>query len=155
MMKKSLPKQKYSRRNLRLPTESLNRVEELAIKKRVSVNTLIASAIELYLGEKDDTTKNNPYLLSLSRTLKSLKFDVELVGELVSYFTFHWFCYTPEIPESQKKALWIEGKKRHETFLKLLSNKLHKGGSALSLLSPYETPEEESDTPEEDKKDTF
>lgn len=63
-----------------------------------------------------------------------LKVDVEIIAEMLSFFVMHYFCYTPELPESQKKALLLSGKTRHEKFLELLAKRIQGKGSSLSLI---------------------
>ena len=65
-----------------------------------------------------------------------LKVDVEIIAEMLSFFVMHYFCYTPELPESQKKALLLSGKTRHEKFMELLAKRMQgKGSSSILGLS--------------------
>lgn len=63
-----------------------------------------------------------------------LKVDVEIIAEMLSFFVMHYFCYTPELPESQKKALLLSGKTRHEKFMELLAKRMQGKGSSYSHL---------------------
>ena len=132
------------------------RLHQMLVKearmKSVSLNSLVSSAIESYLTDDPQKKANDTYLLSLSRALKSLSVDVDLLGELISFFTFHWFCYTPDLPDNQKRALFVEGKKRHERFLELLTQKIQRGEMSFSTLSPYSHKTEGAgDEPEDEK----
>ena len=127
----------YSRINLRIPKEDLKRIKEVAALRSVTINSLIASAVGYYLEERHEQKGNEAYLLSLKRELKALKMDMELIGEMISFFVFHWFCYTPDLMEPHKKALLIDGKRRHERFLELLSKKVQKGDLSFSILSVF------------------
>jgi len=48
---------------------------------------------------------------------------------MISFFVLHYFYYTSELPEAQRKALLISGKDRHAKFLELLAKRLQGKGS--------------------------
>ena len=122
-------KENIVRINFRIPKEQLNRIKEVALIRRISLNTLFLSAIEFYITDGREKGSSEKYILSLSQNQKNLKVDVEIIAEMLSFFVMHYFCYTPEMPESQKKALLISGKTRHTKFIELLAKRIQTKGS--------------------------
>lgn len=107
------------------------RMKEIAKMRRQSLNGLFLSAVEVYLTEGGGKSTSDQYILSLAKKLSNLKVDVEIVGEMLSFFALHFFCYTPELPESQRRALKIDGKKRHAKFIELLAKRIQTKDSGL------------------------
>lgn len=130
----SSPKDHTVRYNLRVPKDKLKQLKEVSLLRRVSLNSLILSAIEYYLDDGKTKENENKLLSSLSINQKNLKVDVEIIAEMLSFFVMHYFCYTPEMPESQKKALFISGKNRHNKFMELLKKRLHFNANPSSQL---------------------
>jgi hypothetical protein len=129
------PKETTVRINVRIPTEQFNKIEEIATIRRISLNSLFLSAIEFYITEGAGKGSNEKYLLSLGAGLKNLKVDIEIMSEMVSFFVLHYFYYTPELPEAQRKALLISGKDRHAKFLELLAKRMQGKGDLVSKIS--------------------
>lgn len=125
------PKQDLMRVNLRISKMQFARMKEIAKMRRQSLNGLFLSAVEVYLTEGGGKSTSDQYILSLAKKLSNLKVDVEIVGEMLSFFALHFFCYTPELPESQRRALKIDGKKRHAKFIELLAKRIQTKDSGL------------------------
>ena len=136
-------KEQIVRVNFRMPKEQLNRLKEVALIRRVSLNSLFLSALEFYLNDGREKGISEQYVLKLSQNQKNLKVDVEIIAEMLSFFVMHYFCYTPELPENQKKALLLSGKTRHAKFMELLAKRMQGKGSSLSLILNQNEREEE------------
>ena len=87
-----------------------------------------------YINEGGGKGGSEKYLLSLSQNMKYLKVDSEIIAEMLSFFVMHYFCYTPELPEAQKKALLLSGKTRHAKFMENLGKRVQSRGSSFSYL---------------------
>lgn len=125
-----------TRVQLRLPNDLYQTVCKAASDRRVSINALAISALEEFCGAKsgDGSEELTRRLIGIERKTRELALDVETLGELFSLFVYHWFCYTPPIPEAQKTAILLDGKERHEKFLRLLEKRLRRGEMSLSFL---------------------
>ena len=125
------PKQELIRVNFKIKKEQYSKIKEVAALRRISLTSLFVSALDLYLTDGKEKGSSDQYILSLAKKLTNLKVDVEIVGEMVSFFVLHYFCYTPEFPDSQRKALLIDARKRHAKFMGLLSKQMRAKESGL------------------------
>ncbi len=126
------PKDTYLRVSFRITKGQSDRIKEIAKIRRVSVKSLFLSAIEYYVNEGGAEKNFEKYLLSLGPSIKNLKVDTEILSEMLSFYIMHYFCYTPELPEVQRKALMLSGKNRHTKFMELLGKRIQGNGSSLS-----------------------
>lgn len=126
------PKDTYLRVSFRITKDQSDRIKEIAKIRRVSVKSLFLSAIEYYVNEGGAEKSFEKYLLSLGPSIKNLKVDTEILSEMLSFYIMHYFCYTPELPEVQRKALMLSGKNRHTKFMELLGKRIQGNGSSLS-----------------------
>ncbi|HMO19134.1 MAG TPA: hypothetical protein PKA63_12645 [Oligoflexia bacterium] len=111
----------------------------------VDLNSLFLSALEFYLNDGREKRTSDQYIIKLSHNQKNLKVDVEIIAEMLSFFVMHYFCYTPELPESQKKALLLSGKTRHDKFMELLAKRMQ-GRSFAQLINLEEVKDGELDS---------
>ncbi len=137
-------KEQIVRVNFRMPKEQLNRLKEVALIRRVSLNSLFLSALEFYLNDGREKGTSDQYILKLSQNQKNLKVDVEIIAEMLSFFVMHYFCYTPELPENQKKALLLSGKTRHTKFMELLVKRIQTKGSSFDSIATDKRPDHDS-----------
>jgi hypothetical protein len=142
------PKQDIMRVNLRISKTQFARMKEIARMRRQSLNGLFLSAVEFYLNDGGDRGTSEQYILSLAKKLSNLKVDVEIVGEMLSFFALHFFCYTPELPESQRRALKIDGKKRHAKFIELLAKRIQTKESGILNLDNQSSVDPEAPDPD-------
>lgn len=116
--------------SLRLTPQLQAKIAKVAAERGVSINTLLGGLLEQALTFEDagELAKHLESRIGrLEQRMKGVKGDVEILAELVSLFIYHWFCYAPTIPESQRKAMQVEGKDRYDKFLELLEKRLSKG----------------------------
>lgn len=128
------PNEQIVKVNFRIPKQLSNGLKEVAAIRRVSLNSLFLSAIEFYLNDGREKGASDQYILKLSQNQRNLKVDVEIIAEMLSFFVMHYFCYTPELPESQRKALLLSGKTRHDKFMELLAKRMQGKGSSFTQL---------------------
>lgn len=128
--------------HLRLPAEVANRLALLASERGVSRNVLVISALEEFLNigggasAREGALENvRKEVYELKRRLVGLREDVEIVGELLSFFIYHWIGYTPRLEREERLSLAAEAKERHDRFLSLFAKKLSTG--ELSLASVF------------------
>lgn len=127
--------------HLRLPKEIASRLTLLATERGVSRNLVVQSALEEFLhvgaAEKDrgmtleDLRKD---IYEIKRRLVALREDVEIVGELLSFYIYHWIGYAPRLEQDERLSLAAEAKERHHRFLNLFSKKLATGELSLATV---------------------
>jgi hypothetical protein len=127
--------------HLRLPAEVTNRLVLLASERGVSRNVLVISALEEFLNIGGGVSAREEVLESvrkevfeLKRRLVALREDVEIVGELLSFFIYHWIGYTPRLEREERLSLAAEARERHDRFLNLFAKKLSTGELSLATL---------------------
>jgi hypothetical protein len=139
--------------HVRLPEAVSRRLVALAQERVVSRNVIIVSALEEYFGlvrggsegggkgssltaraEEESVEGLRKELFELKRRMSALREDVEIVGELLSFFIFHWIGYTPRLEREERLTLAIEAKERHDRFLTLFAKKLALGELSLATV---------------------
>jgi hypothetical protein len=127
--------------HVRLPGEVNNRLSLLASERGVSRNVVILSALEEFLsigegakGREDTLESLRKEIFELKRRLSALREDVEIVGELLSFFIYHWIGYTPRLEREERLSLAAEAKERHDRFLTLFAKKLALGELSLATV---------------------
>ena len=129
-----LSKEELTKVNWQIPKDSFLRLKELSVLRRISTNSIAVSMITSCLEKEGEVKKENDhYMMSLLGRFKKFQQDLELIGEMISFYVLHWFCYNSDIPEEKKRAVFIEGKKKHEKFMELLNERICTG--QLSFLS--------------------
>lgn len=127
--------------HIRLSAEISTRLNLLASERGVSRNTIVQSALEdfLQVGSSkkesamtlEDLRKD---LYEVKRRMVALREDVEIVGELLSFFIYHWIGYTPRLERDERLSLAVEAKERHDRFLNLFARKLSTGELSLAAV---------------------
>jgi hypothetical protein len=121
----------------------------MATNKGVAQKWLIVSAVKEFIGMESDL-RGEQYALNelrrevydIKRRVSSLREDIELLGELLSFYIYHWIGYTPRLSKDERVSLAVEAKERHERFMALFAKKLSSGELSLgALLARGVTPE--------------
>jgi hypothetical protein len=127
--------------HVRVPAEIRDRVTLLANERGVSKNVVIVSALEEFLNIGEGSKEREQALEGLrkdvfevKRRLSALREDVEILGELLSFFIYHWIGYTPKLEKEERLSLAAEAKERHERFLSLFAKKLALGELSLATI---------------------
>lgn len=125
----------YKDFHIRIPVEVHTQLKLLASQRGVAQKWLMVTAIEEYLdvgktGEEIDGLRSD--LFELKRRVSALREDVEILGELLSFYIFHWIGYTPRLEKAERMSLAVEAKERHERFMALFAKKLSLGELSLA-----------------------
>lgn len=127
--------------HVRLPTEVSNRLVLLASERGVSRNVIILSALEEFLNvgqgaqAREDAVEGlRKDVFEVKRRVAALREDVEILGELLSFFIYHWIGYTPRLEKEERLTLAAEAKERHDRFLTLFAKKLALGEMSLATV---------------------
>lgn len=118
----------------RVPKEIQKKLKILAAERGVAQKWLIVSALESFLGggSEDSLEAVRKDIFETNRRIKALRSDVEILGELLSFFIYHWIGYTPRLEKAERGALAAEAKERHQKFLSLFAKKLASGELSLA-----------------------
>lgn len=118
----------------RIPKELQQKLKILATERGVAQKWLIVSALESFLGGRSDETLEDlrKDIFEVNRRVKALRSDVEILGELLSFFIYHWIGYTPRLDKAERGAIAAEAKERHQKFLAVFAKKLANGDSSLA-----------------------
>ena len=136
--------------HVRLPAQISSRLTLLAGERGVSRNVVILSALEEFLNVGDGAHAREAAVeglrkevFEIKRRLSALREDVEIVGELLSFFIFHWIGYTPRLEKEERMSLAVEAKERHDRFLALFAKKLALGELSLATVMGRSEPDRE------------
>jgi hypothetical protein len=127
--------------HVRMSGELSDRIALLANERGVSRNVVIVSAVEDFLNIGEGSKAREQALEGLrkdvfevKRRVSALREDVEILGELLSFFIYHWIGYTPKLEKEERLSLAAEAKERHDRFLSLFAKKLAVGDLALATI---------------------
>ena len=117
-------------RAFRLTSELLDELNRAATARNISVSAM--AELLLANGLKDESAPSAAAPASMqaeaaTQQIASVRKDVKLLGELLSFFVFQWLCYTPPLPEETRAAMVSEATIRHKRFLQILATKLARG----------------------------
>lgn len=128
--------------HIRLPADVYDALQDLVSARQVNVSSVVRSALEDYFArtELEGIDAVLERLGTVESRIRSLRLDIEMVAELISFFIYHWFCYTPAVPNSEKRTLALEAQARHQKFLAQLVKRLRQGEFSLKDVLRHETP---------------
>jgi hypothetical protein len=131
----------YTEVHIRILKDLHSRLKLLAAERGVTQRSLIVSAIKDFIGMDEDEEQKKKTgeqlrrdVYEVKRRLSALREDVEILGELLSFFIYHWIGYTPRLSREERISLAAEAKERHERFMALFAKKLSVGELSLSSL---------------------
>ena len=136
---------KRTRLNLYLEPGHAQRLEELAVMKRLSKSSIIAAALAAYLAPDNSdqraiaTTKR---LERLSRQLEALERDQTILIETVALYLRYYLSVTLSVPEAHQEAARAQGRARFEQFIAQLARHLQRGDSLVRDLHEEIVPDE-------------
>ncbi len=118
----------------RIPKELQKKLKLIAAERGVAQKLLLVSALEHFLGGGSEDTLEGirKDIYEVQRRMKALRNDVEILGELLSFFIYHWIGYTPRLEKTDRGAMAAEAKERHQKFLSLFAKKLANGDLSLA-----------------------
>ena len=118
----------------RIPKELQKKLKLIAAERGVAQKWLLVSALEHFLGGGSEDTLEGirKDIYAVHRRIKALRSDVEILGELLSFFIYHWIGYTPRLEKADRGVVAAEAKERHQKFLTLFAKKLASGDLSLA-----------------------
>lgn len=125
----------------RISQEFAAQIKKFGVERGMSRNLVVLSAIERFMDESaaearpDSLESLRKEVFEIKRRIGDLREEVEILGELLSFYVYHWIGYTPRLDREERLSLAAEAKERHERFLTLFAQKLALGD--LSLRSLY------------------
>jgi hypothetical protein len=126
------------RRHFYLSDDLLAIIDTMAEKRGVGLSDIAEGLLREALGSEDNRGRLSDiesHILRLERRVKAFQGDLEILGEVLSFYIFQWLCHTPPLLDSQREGAISDGKVRHRRFLELLRERLTKGDTTLFGLS--------------------
>ena len=115
--------------HVRLTKDACKKLKDLAEERGVSQRRVIASAVDEYLsgGKEVDVDLLRKEIFELKRRLSALRGDVEILGELLSFYIYNWLGYMPKLEKAERTSLAVEAKERHKRFMEMFAKKVTLG----------------------------
>jgi hypothetical protein len=120
--------------HLRIPPELFTKLKIFSQDKGVAQKWVVVTALEEFFGggKEAEITELCKEVYELKRRVSALRGDVEILGELLSFYIYHWLGYTPRLEKSERASLAVEAKERHQKFMDMFAKKLRVGDMGLS-----------------------
>lgn len=138
-----------------IPKQLMQAVREIAVVRRISLTSVLVESIKTYVegvvGTESDGRLGSD-LGRIDRRVRNIAIDVEVLGEMMALYVYHWLCHQNSLPESQRKAASIEGRERYEKFLELVKDRRVSQKSVWRLL--YDNPEAPETTAASEKQNS-
>jgi hypothetical protein len=117
----------------RIHDEVHSRLVRRAAESEQSIKEILNKALHQYLETADEgvVTELKRSIGTVVANQKSIKLELEMLGEMFSFFILQWFCTAPVIPDAQKPVIFANAKLRHDKFLEQLQKRLVGGGKGL------------------------
>jgi len=138
---------KRTRLNLYLEPGHAQRLEELAVMKRLSKSSIIAAALAAYLAPDNSDQRaiaTAKRLERLSRQLEALERDQTILIETIALYLRYYLSVTVPVPEAHQDAARAQGKARFAQFVQQLGRHLQRGHSLVREVHTEIFPEEVS-----------
>ncbi len=137
--------------HIRIPNEIYLKLRRLSADRGIAQKWLVVSALEEFLGAEKELAADElkKELFEVKRRLTALRGDVEVLGELFSFYIFHWLGYTPRLDKAERVSLVAEAKERHEKFMRLFAKRLTAGELSMGSLFIKGLQEMEADESDE------
>lgn len=121
-----------TRMNVYLPPELMQKVADLADRKRLSRSAIIEAAVASFLspdGSDRMEAAVTRRLDRMTRQVQRLERDVGISVETLAMFIRFWLTVTPPLPDDAQSSAQIKGRERFEGFIETLGRRLQKGKS--------------------------
>lgn len=131
--------------HLRLPKDLSDQLGLLAAQRGLSKRKLVVSAIEQFLANhsQGDNERVLKEVYEVKRRIIGLRGEVEILGELVSFYIYNWLGYTPRLDEHERRILSVEARQRHSRFMTMFAKRIKSGESSLMAALGSTEPESE------------
>lgn len=130
--------QTKARMNVYFDPDLLQKVEALALRRRISKSAVIEAAVASFLSA--DASERLEAVFAhrmdrIGRQIDGMDEDLAILGETLSLFIRFWLTITPPLPDSAQASSRAKGVERFESFLQTLGRKLATGDRFLKDLS--------------------
>lgn len=124
---------KFTDIHIRLPKDVSDQLTQLSMQRKLSKRQLAVAAIEQFLikDAQTDSERVLQEVFEVKRRIIGLRGEVEILGELLSFYIYNWLGYTPRLESQERKVLSIEAKQRHSRFMTLFAKRIKSGESTL------------------------
>lgn len=118
----------------RVHQDTYTKLVRKATDEGTTLQEIINKALFQYLESADEgsVTELRRSIATMVVNQKALKTELEMFGEMFSFYVLQWFCYAPVLPESQKGTILASAKLRHDKFIEQLQKRLLAGNSSIS-----------------------
>ena len=127
-----------ARMNVYFEPGLLQKVEDLAARKKLTKSLIIEAAVASFLSPDADDRREAAFtrrLDRLTRQVERLERDLTISAEALALFVRFWLTVTPPVPESAQAAAKAKGTERYREFVDTLGRRVAKGQSVLKEIS--------------------
>ena len=107
-------------------------LQQVARRRNVATSVIVNAALHAYLAPEagdDRESVVTTHLERLSRQFQNTADKLDALQETMGLFVRIWFTYTPELPQTEKRAANQSAAARFERFLEHLVDHLQPGRS--------------------------
>ena len=122
------------RLNVSLPIKLLDRINEIAARKKLSRSAIIEAAVTSFLSPDRAEMQEAAItrrLDRLSRQTARTERDLRITADMLALFIRFWLTITPPLANDAQSAAQIKGRERFEGFIETLGRRLQKGSNVL------------------------
>ncbi|MDP0926537.1 ribbon-helix-helix protein, CopG family [Paracoccus onubensis] len=120
---------------LTLPADLLDRLDDLAQRKKLSRSAVAEAAIASFLSPDAQDMREAAFtrrLDRLSRQSARLERDLRIIADTLALFIRFWLTITPPLAAEDQAAAQVKGRERFESFVETLGRRLQQGGGFLA-----------------------
>lgn len=131
------------RLNVTLPVELLERINDLAKRKKLPRSAIVEAAVTSFLSP--DTAEMHEAAIArrldrLSRQAARIERDQRVAADMLALFIRFWLTITPPLANDGQSTAQIKGRERFDGFIQTLGRRLQKGSNVLKDI-PYDVDE--------------
>ncbi|MGB3834490.1 MAG: CopG family transcriptional regulator [Mesorhizobium sp.] len=118
------------RLNASLPVGLIARVNELAVRKRLTRSAVVEAALESFLSPDSSDMQEAAYtrrMDRLSRQASRIERDLHIATETLALFVRFWLTITPPLDPDANASAQAKGRERFEGFVEVLGQRLQSG----------------------------
>jgi hypothetical protein len=120
--------------NVTLPVELLDRINEIAARKKLPRSAIIEAAVTSFLSPDNAEVQEAAItrrLDRLSRQTARTERDLRVTADMLALFIRFWLTITPPLANDAQSAAQIKGRERFDGFIETLGRRLQKGSNVL------------------------
>lgn len=119
-----------NRLNLSLSAELIERINDLADRKRLTRSAVVEAAVESFLSPDHADMQEAALgrrLDRLSRQIGRLERDQRITTETLALYVRFWLAITPPVPVEEQAAAQAKGRERFDGFVETLGKRVQQG----------------------------